>query len=189
MPAFLLLSLAPSLLPSLAPSATASRRAVLSTATTAAAAVVSAPLAAVAKDKGYMTMEEYNNLKKKELADQNLYGLFESVRERAYQTGEFDKLAGEAKYSELSKLSLAWDSNIRQQVLDKANNQLSGDAKKEGSKISKAILEDLKTVDKLAKAGSNADVPAVSASLRGHLLEFVALEPARLAERYGVGDL
>ena len=136
-----------------------------------------------------MTLDEYQSLKRQEAKDEKLYGLFESLRDRAAQTAEFDRLAGEDKWSEVSKLALAWDSNIRQEVLNKANEQLSGDAKNSGSKLSKVVLEDLKTLDKLAKARSKEEVPGASAALRGHVLDFVALEPQRLADRFGVGDL
>ena len=136
-----------------------------------------------------MTLDQYQNLKKQEAKDEKLYGLFESLRNRAAQTSEFDKLAGEDKWSEVSKLALAWDSNIRQEVLNKANDQLSGDEKNKGSKISKIILEDLKALDKIAKAKSKDEMPGASAALRGHVMDFVALEPQRLADRFGVGDL
>jgi len=137
-------------------------------------------------------MDEYQKLKQQELKDQNLYGQFESLRERAAQTGEFDKLAESGKLKEVSNLALAWDSNIRKDVLDKANEQLKGADKDAGAKISKVVLEDLKKLDKLAKAGSSDEVAGVSAALRGHVLEFVALEPQRLINRFGgsdVGDL
>ena len=167
------------------PPASTSRRAAISGAIAAAL-----PLAAsAAKDKGYMTLDQYQNLKKQEAKDEKLYGLFESLRDRAAQTSEFDKLAGEDKWSEVSKLALAWDSNIRQEVLNKANDQLSGDEKNKGSKISKIILEDLKALDKIAKAKSKDEMPGASAALRGHVMDFVALEPQRLADRFGVGDL
>ena len=55
-----------------------------------------------------MTMDEYNALKRKEKEDEKLYGLFEALRSRASQTGEFDSLANDGKFSELSKLALAW---------------------------------------------------------------------------------
>ena len=170
------------------PTAPTSRRAVLSSAAAAAAAVAT-PWAAVAKDKGYLTLDEYNNLKKQEKKDEALYGLVEGLRARASQTGEFDKLASDGKLKEVSQLALAWDSNIRKELLDKANESLSGKDKDAGSKISQVVLNDLKTLDKLAKAGSKDDVPGVSAALRGHVLEFVALEPQRLQDKFGVGDL
>ena len=134
-------------------------------------------------------MDEYNNIKRQQAKDEKLYGLFESLRDRAAQTKEFDRLAESDKLSEVSQLALAWDSNIRKEILDKANDQLSGKDKDAGAKISKIVLEDLKKLDKVAKAGSKADVPEVSAALRGHVLEFVALEPQRLVDRFGVGDL
>ena len=166
-----------------------SRRAVLSSAS-AAAVAVAAPWAASAKgDKGYMTMDEYNNLKRQQAKDEKLYGLFEALRDKSAQTGEFDKLAEAGKLSEVTQLALAWDSNIRKEILDKANESLSGADKDKGSKLSKVVLEDLKTLDKLAKSGSKDDVPSVSAALKGHVLEFVALEPQRLVERFGIEDL
>jgi hypothetical protein len=180
---------APTLALRAGPSATsASRRAVLSGGA-AAVAAATAPGLASAKDKEYMTMEEYNKIKRQGLKDENLYGLFESLRDRAGQTGEFDKLAQGDKLSEVSKLALAWDSTIRKEILDKANEQLAGKDKDAGAQISKAVLEDLKKLDKLAKAGSKEEVPGVSAALRGHVLEFVALEPQRLVDRFGIGDL
>ena len=165
--------------------AASSRRAVLG----GAAAAFAAPFAAVAKDKGYMTMNEYNDMKRQAQKDEKLYGLFETLRDRAGQTREFDNLAKDGKLGEISKLALAWDSNIRKEVLDKANDQLADADKAKGAKISKVILEDLKTLDKLAKDKLADDVPATSAALKGHVLEFVALEPARLVEKFGVGDL
>merc|ERR1719454_1096408 len=77
------------------------------------------PFAAHAGDKGYITLSEYQEIKRKEKKDEDLYGLFESLRTRAGQTGEFDKLAEGDKLQELSKLALAWDSNIRKDLLDK----------------------------------------------------------------------
>ena len=172
---------AAALQPTPAPS---SRRAVLTSAAAAAVSVAS-PFAVSAKSKDYMTMDEYNKLKKEELASENLYGLFSNLKNRASQTGEFDKLAESDKLSEVSKLALAWDSNIRKELLDKANDQLKGADKEAGSKISKIVLEDLKNLDKLAKAGDKAAVPAQSAALRGHVLDFVALEPQKIKAKYG----
>ena len=166
-----------------------SRKAVLGAAAGASISFALSPAAASAKDKGYMTMDEYNALKRKEKEDEKLYGLFEALRSRASQTGEFDSLANDGKFSELSKLALAWDSTIRQQLLDEATKQLSGSDKSAGGAISKKVLDDLKSLDKLAKAGTKDEVPTVSAALRGHVLEFVALEPTRLADKYGIGDL
>ena len=185
MKAFLVafLGLASALRPQPSAAAT-SRRAVLS-----AAAAAAVPLAAVAKEKGYLTMDEYNNIKRQQQKDEKLYGLFESLRERAYQTGEFDKLAASDKLSEVSQLALAWDSTIRKELLDKANEQLSGADKDAGKKLSNIVLEDLKKLDKLAKAGTKEDVPDVSKALKGHVLEFVALEPQRLQDKFGIGDL
>ena len=61
----------------------------------------------------------------------------------------------------------------------------AGDDKAEAARISKAILADLKGLDKLAKAKAADDVPKASAALKGHVLEFIKLEPKRLAERFG----
>tara|TARA_B100000795_G_C22690268_1_gene395338 strand:+ start:521 stop:700 length:180 start_codon:yes stop_codon:yes gene_type:complete len=47
------------------------------------------------------------------------------------------------------------------------------------------MLADLKGLDKLAKAKNADDVPKTSAALRGHVLEFIKLEPKRLAQRFG----
>ena len=192
MAAALLLCSSLSLLPSPLSQPPASRRAVLSKAA-AAAAFTMVPLAANAKDKkNYMTMDEYNNIRKQQLkedAERQLYGLFESLRDRAIQTAEFDKLASEGKMKEVSTLALAWDSNIRKDVLDKANDQLSGKDKDAGAKLSKTILEDLKKLDKLAKAGTADEVPGVTLALKGHVLDFVKLEPQRLADKFGMSDL
>ena len=134
-------------------------------------------------------MSEYQALKQKEQKEQELYGLFEALRSRAAQTSEFDKLAADDKLQEVSKLALAWDATIRKDVLDKANKDLTGADKESGAAISKLVLEDLKKLDKLAKAGSKDDIAVTSAALRGHVMEFVALEPRRLQDKFGVGDL
>lgn len=164
-----------------------SRRALLGAA--AATTSLQLPSLAFAKDKGYMTMDEYQAAKRQQARDEKLYGLFESLRSRAGQTSEFDKLASDDKYKEITKLALAWDADIRKEVLDKANEQLDGGAKANGSALSKTILEDLKRLDKLAKASNKDEIPDASAALRGHVLEFVALEPKRLADKFGVDDL
>jgi hypothetical protein len=39
-----------------------------------------------------MTMDEYNKLKAQQMKDEKLFGKFEALRSRAYQTSEFDKL-------------------------------------------------------------------------------------------------
>ena len=49
----------------------------------------------------------------------------------------------------------------------------AGDDKAEAGRISKAILADLKGLDKLAKAKAADDVPKASAALKGHVLEFI----------------
>ena len=88
----------------------------------------------------------------------------------------------------VSKLALAWDNDIRKGVLDKATKSLGSD-QAAGNVISKKVLEDLKQLDSLAKAGNKDGVPGVSSTLRGHVLEFVALEPQRLQDKFGVDDL
>ena len=60
-----------------------------------------------------------------------------------------------------------------------------GDDKTEAERISKAMLADLKGLDKLAKAKDAGGVPKTSAALKGHVLEFIKLEPTRLAQRFG----
>ena len=168
-------------------SASSRRGLLLRSAWAVAAAVV--PLPALAKDKGYLTMIEYQALKAQEKKDEELYGLFESLRTRAAQTAEFVALAEKDDLPGVSKLALAWDSTIRQAVLDKAAKQLTGADKDTGASISKKVLEDLKQLDKLAKAGSKGEVADVSATLKGHVLEFVALEPQKLQDKFGVDDL
>ena len=64
-----------------------------------------------------------------------------------------------------------------------------GEDKGRGEALNKAVLADLKQLDKCAKAKDTAGVATTSGSLRNHVLEFVALEPRRLAERFGVDDL
>ena len=51
------------------------------------------------------------------------------------------------------------------------------------------MLGDLKALDKLAKAKDAGGVPGTSAALRGRVLDFLRLEPTRLAERFGVSDI
>mmetsp|Transcript_2761 Transcript_2761/g.7684 ORF Transcript_2761/g.7684 Transcript_2761/m.7684 type:complete len:212 (-) Transcript_2761:262-897(-) len=170
-----------------------SRRALLVRTASAAGAASSllfteAP-AASANDKGYLTLSEYQAIKAQEKKDEALYGLFEQLRNRASQTGEFDALAEKDDMKGLSQLALAWDSNIRQQVLDKASKELKGADQDTAKSLSKKVLDDLKQIDKLAKAGTKAEVPDISKALRGHVLEFVALTPKKLAEKYGVGDM
>lgn len=65
----------------------------------------------------------------------------------------------------------------------------AGKAKDQADGVNKAILTDLKRLDKSAKAKDIDDVKVTSTALRTHVLDFVALEPARLAEKFGVGDL
>lgn len=161
-------------------------------ATVAAAALAAAPNAAKAASadkKSYVTMDEYNKRKKQDLKDEKLYGLFEQLRTRAAQTAEFDRLADKEEYVEISRLSRAWDTSIRKELLDAAAAELEGKAKDEGAALSKLVLDDLKVLDKLAKAGSKADVPSTTASLKSHVLDFVALEPSRLQEKFGISDL
>jgi len=66
-------------------------RAIAVAAIAAGAGAMPAP-AVADKSRGYMTMEEYNKLKAQQLNDEKLYGKFEALRSRAYQTSEFDKL-------------------------------------------------------------------------------------------------
>ena len=114
--------------------------------------------------------------------------IHQSLRTRASQTSEFDKLAEGEDIMKVSKLSLAWENDIRKETLDKAAKSLSGAAQSSGNAISKKVLEDLKKLDSLAKAGNKVDVPGVSAVLRGHVLEFVELEPQRLKDKFGISD-
>jgi hypothetical protein len=167
------------------------RRALLRSAfaATTAAVLPSLPALVQAKDKGYMTMSEYQAIKAQGVKDEKLYGLFSTLSTRATQVGEFEKLASEGDFSGISKLALAWDQTIRQDVLDKANKELTGADKDAGAKISKAVLADLTKLDKLAKAKSVDEVAGAAASLKEHVLQFVALEPQRLTDRFGVSDL
>mmetsp|Transcript_9479 Transcript_9479/g.28417 ORF Transcript_9479/g.28417 Transcript_9479/m.28417 type:complete len:205 (+) Transcript_9479:3-617(+) len=166
------------------------REAVRGAALAAAAALVGASAPAFAeKSKGYMTMDEYNKLKAREAKDQRLYGQFEALRTRASQTSEFNKLAESGDFSKLSELSRGWEATIRKELLEAAAKELEGEAKQKGQDINKLVLADLKGIDKLAKAGAGDEVPAASASLRQHVLDFVALEPQRLQDTFGVGDL
>ena len=153
----------------------------------AAAAAAGAP--AFAKDKGYLTLSEYNDLKQKEKKESEFHGQFASLRDRVAQTQEFGKLAADKDFGGVSKLALAWDSTIRQPVLESAAKKLTGKDKDAGLALSKQVLEDLKQLDRAAKAGAEADVVATAATLKGHVLEFVALEPAALQEKFGIGDL
>ena len=114
-----------------------------------------------------------------------LYTKFESLRERAGQTKSFDDYAAKGEWEPISDLARAWDSTIRKDVLEQAAKSLSGDEQVEAQRISKAMLADLKGLDKLAKAKNADDVPKTSAALRGHVLEFIKLEPKRLAQRFG----
>ena len=136
-----------------------------------------------------MTMDQYNKIKAQGVKDEKLYGTFETLRSKAGQTAEFDKLVNDDKVKDVSALALKWDADIRKELMDKAAEQLTGADKDKGVAIGKALLEDLKQLDKLAKAGDKEGIPAVSASVRSKVLEFVALEPQRLQERFGVGDL
>jgi len=165
-----------------------SRRVLLQRGASAFAAFAATPTFANS-DKGYLTMSEYQALKQQALKDERLYGLFEALRTRAAQTSEFTTLADKDDLAGVSKLALAWDSTIRQQTLDEASKQLTGADKDAGAALSKKVLEDLKQLDKLAKEGNKAEVAGATATLKGHVLEFVALEPQRLQDKFGVGDL
>jgi len=166
----------------------ATRRAALSYSAAALTGLLP-PLTAVAADKGYLTLSEYQAIKQQEKKDEALYGLFEALRTRASQTGEFDKLASGDDIMKVSKLALAWESDIRKDVLDKASKSLTGADQAAGNALSKKVLEDLKQLDTLAKAGNKDGVPDASKSLRGHVLEFVELEPQKLKDKFGVDDL
>lgn len=174
-----------------APVGSPSRRALLRSAALSAGAAGAAllPGEARAKDKGYLTLSEYQAIVAKEKKDEELYGLFEALRTRASQTGEFGKLASGDDIKQVSKLALGWDNDIRQNVMNKAAKQLTGDAKATGDALSNKVLADLKLLDKLAKSGNREEIDAASSALRGHVLEFVDLEPPRLAAKFGVGDI
>mmetsp|Transcript_26987 Transcript_26987/g.68436 ORF Transcript_26987/g.68436 Transcript_26987/m.68436 type:complete len:206 (+) Transcript_26987:63-680(+) len=161
------------------------RRAFLGSAATAASLLVCPPAFAGGKKKEYLTMAEYQKLKDDERKEEELYGKFETLRTRARQTKAFDEYASKGEWEPISDLARAWDSTIRKDVLESAAKSLSGDDKAEAARISKAILADLKGLDKLAKAKAADDVPKASAALKGHVLEFTKLEPKRLAERFG----
>lgn len=183
------------------------RRAFLGSAATAASLLVCPPAFADGNKKGYITLAEYQKIKAEEKKDEELYGKFESLRARAAQTKAFDEYASKGEWQPISDLSRAWDSTIRKDVLESAAKSLNGarcalapagtwrclrrvcatagDDKAEADRISKAILADLKGLDKLAKAKAADDVPKTSAALKGHVLEFIKLEPKRLAERFG----
>ena len=112
--------------------------------------------------------------------DEALYGQFESLRERAAQTGEFDKLAEKGDFSGISNLARNWDASIRKEVLEVAMKSLDGSDRKKGEALNNAVLDDCKKLNKLAQAGAKDDVPAASAALRGHVEEFYQLEPRRI---------
>lgn len=141
------------------------------------------------QEGSYMTMDQYNKAKADAKKDEKLYGTFEALRFKAGDTAQFDKLADEGKLKDVSALALKWDQDIRKELMDKAAEQLDSSAKESGSVISKAMLEDLKQLDKLAKAGDKEGIPALSSSVRSKVLKFVELEPQRLIDRYGVGDI
>ena len=170
------------------------RRALLSRCFSAAtltllASAGASPASAAEKKKEYVTLDDYNKRKAAEKKDEELYGKFEALRTRAYQTAEFDSLAEKDDFVEISRLALAWDSTIRKELLEAASAGLDPGDKDKGTALNKAVLKDLKGLDKLAKAGSKEEVPAASAQLRTHVLDFVALEPQRLSEKFGVSDL
>ena len=171
-------------LPSLKAPAATSRRAVLGA---ASSVVFAAP--AFAAEKGYITLDEYNKKKAEAKKDEALYGQFESLRERAAQTGEFDKLAEKGDFSGISNLARNWDASIRKEVLEVAMKSLDGSDRKKGEALNNAVLDDCKKLNKLAQAGAKDDVPAASAALRGHVEEFYQLEPRRIQEKFGLSDL
>ena len=100
------------------------------------------PMAAQAKEKGYMTMDEYNRMIAKQRKDEELYGYFATLRSRAAQTGEFETLAAKGDFSGVTKLALAWDSTIRQDVLDRAAKELTGADQKAANSLSKSVLDE-----------------------------------------------
>ena len=148
-----------------------------------------AALPASAKDKGYLTLEEYNKQIRQDKTDEQLYGKFAALRFRAPQTSEFDKLAADKDFNGISTLARNWDTTARKELLEAAAKELNGPAKEQGLAINKAVLADLKALDKLAKAQNADDVPAGSKQLREHVIEFLALEPARLGEKFAMDDL
>lgn len=179
---------------SVAPRATGSslgvgRRALLGSSSAAAGLLLSRPFAAAAKEKEYITISEYQAKKAQEKKDQDTYTLFESLRDRASQTSEFNVLAEKDDFTGVSKLALAWDSSIRKQVLEESIKSLDQADKDAGSKLNKLVLNDLKSLDKLAKASDKEAIPGASQALRDHVLEFVALTPQRLTDKFGVSDL
>ena len=127
----------------------------------ASSAVFAAP--AFAAEKGYITLDEYNKKKAEAKKDEALYGQFESLRERAAQTGEFDKLAEKGDFSGISNLARNWDASIRKEVLEIAMKSLDGSDRKKGEALNNAVLDDCKKLNKLAQAGAKDDVPAASA--------------------------
>ena len=164
--------------------------ATLATAASTALTIGSAlPSAAASKEKGYLTLSEYNALKAAEKKDEKLYGLFESLRARAAQTGEFDALAAKDDFAGVSNLARGWETSIRKELLETANKELQGEDKKKGDALNKLVLNDLKGLDKLAGKGSKGEIESASAALKGHVLEFVALAPKRLVEKFGVQDI
>ena len=178
----------------MAPACDINRRAVLNSCFSAVtltllASASAAPAAAAEKKKEYMTLDEYNKKKAAKKKDEEIYGKFEALRTRAYQTGEFASLAEKDDFVGLSRLSLAWDSTIRKELMDPATAALDAADKDAGSALNKAVLNDLKALDKLARKGKKDEVAAASAQLRENVLGFVALEPKRLGETYGVSDL
>ena len=104
-----------------------SRRGLLSDAASMAGLVLAGPLPAFADSKkNYMTLAEYQKIQDQEKKDEALYGKFESLRERAGQTREFDSLAEKGEFGKISELARAWDSTIRKEVLESASAALSG---------------------------------------------------------------
>eukprot|EP00316_Scyphosphaera_apsteinii_P022223 CAMPEP_0119315246 /NCGR_PEP_ID=MMETSP1333-20130426/34992_1 /TAXON_ID=418940 /ORGANISM="Scyphosphaera apsteinii, Strain RCC1455" /LENGTH=162 /DNA_ID=CAMNT_0007320539 /DNA_START=200 /DNA_END=688 /DNA_ORIENTATION=- len=155
----------------------------------AIATQVALSLPAAGANKGYITMEDYNRQKALAKKDEALYGRFEALRTRAMQTSEFDALAEKDDFTSLSNLARAWDSSIRKELLEPSIIDLDAEGRSRGGEINKVVLNDLKSLDKLAKGGKKEEVPIASATLRQHVLEFVALEPTRLVEKFGVSDL
>jgi hypothetical protein len=179
----LLPTLAAAFLPGLEPSARdiggATRRAffadcgrAIAVAAVAAAAGAMPSPAVADKSRGYMTMEEYNKLKAQQLKDEKLYGKFETLRSRASQTSEFDRLvsfrcvaarcsvaphshrvshgqADSSDFNKLSELSRGWENSVRKELMETVAKELEGETKSKAAEISKIVLADLKSIDKL----------------------------------------
>jgi len=139
------------------------------------------------KKKEYLTLDQYQKLQAQEKKDEELFGKFETLRSRAAQTSEFDSLADKGDFGQIQDLARAWDANIRKDILEQASKALAGDAKDKGEGLNKAVLADLKKLDKSAKAKDADGVKTTSADLRGHVMAFTDLEPEKLINKFGGG--